>query len=127
MSEYVVKVGFWLRAFGSVTVEAHSDAEAMAMAKEAASGFMESHSWPEAFDFDERREGVISYIDRIDADDRTEVAGFMCFDDDRIHAFLREFLARMAELPTKTIDKDEALLRYRALIDEARALFARAA
>jgi hypothetical protein len=29
MTEYVVKIAFWLRAFDSVTIEATSDAEAI--------------------------------------------------------------------------------------------------
>ena len=29
MTEYVVKIGFWLRAYDSVTVEADADAEAI--------------------------------------------------------------------------------------------------
>ena len=33
MTEYVVKIGFWLRAFDSVTVEADADAEAIEKAK----------------------------------------------------------------------------------------------
>jgi hypothetical protein len=33
MTEYVVKIGFWLRAYDSVTVEADADAEAIEKAK----------------------------------------------------------------------------------------------
>ena len=35
MTEYVVKIAFWLRAFDSVTIEATSDAEAVEKAKVA--------------------------------------------------------------------------------------------
>ena len=36
MSEYLVKVGFWLRAYDSMTIEAATDAEAIEKAKAAA-------------------------------------------------------------------------------------------
>ena len=40
MTEYVVKIGFWLRAYDSVTVEADADAEAIEKAKIAATTAM---------------------------------------------------------------------------------------
>lgn len=36
MTEYIVKVAFWLRAFDSVTLEAATDAEAIEKAKASA-------------------------------------------------------------------------------------------
>ena len=36
MSEYIVKIGFWLRAYDGFTVEAESDADAIEQAKAAA-------------------------------------------------------------------------------------------
>ena len=70
MTEYVVKVAFWLRAFDSVTVEADADAEAIEKAKIAATAAMASTAHPEHVDFDERREGVIAFIDRVTPDGR---------------------------------------------------------
>ncbi|MGH7120710.1 MAG: hypothetical protein ACREFP_17265 [Acetobacteraceae bacterium] len=81
-----MKVGFWLRAFDSVTVEADADAEAIEKAKVAATAAMASTAHPEHVDFDERREGVIAFIDRVAADGRHPVVADVAFDDDRIHA-----------------------------------------
>lgn len=60
MAEYKVKVGFWLRAYDGVTIEADSDAEAIDKAKVAATAAMESHGFPEHIDLDERRQGIIA-------------------------------------------------------------------
>lgn len=85
MTEYIVKVAFWLRAFDSVTLEAATDAEAIEKAKASARIAMESIAYPEHIDTDERREGVIAYIDRIDPDGHEPVIEDVEFDDDRIH------------------------------------------
>lgn len=61
MSEYTVKIGFWLRAYDGFTVEADSDAEAMEKAKAAAKTAMESSAYPEHIDVGVRREGIIAY------------------------------------------------------------------
>ena len=45
---------------------------------------MESRAYPEALDTDERRQGVIAYIDRLGRSDRTAIAEDVAFDDDRI-------------------------------------------
>ncbi len=84
MTEYLVKVGFWLRAYDSVTLEAETDAEAMEKAKAAAKIAMGSRAHPEAIDTDERRQGVIAYIDRLGPGGRTAVVVDVAFDDDRI-------------------------------------------
>jgi hypothetical protein len=84
MTEYVVKVGFWLRAFDSVTVEADGDAEAIETAKVAATAAMALTAHPEHVDFDERREGVIAFIDRITPAGRQAVVEDVAFDEDRI-------------------------------------------
>ena len=47
MAEYIVKIGFWLRAYDSFTVEADSDAEAIGKAKAAAKTAIESRAHPE--------------------------------------------------------------------------------
>lgn len=87
MTEYVVKIAFWLRAFDSVTIEAKSDVEAIEKAKVAATAAMESTAFPEDIDIDtdERRAGVIAYIDRIAPDGHEPVIEDVEFDDDRIH------------------------------------------
>jgi len=85
MTEYVVKIAFWLRAFDSVTIEATSDAEAIEKAKVAATTAMESPAFPEHIDTDERREGVIAYIDRTAPDGNEPVIDDVEFDADRIH------------------------------------------
>ena len=41
MNEYIVKIGFWLRAHDGFTVEAESDADAIEQAKAAAKTAME--------------------------------------------------------------------------------------
>jgi hypothetical protein len=84
MTGDVVKVGFWLRAFDSVAVEADTDAEAIEKAKAAATEAMASTAHPEHVDFDERREGVIAFIDRISPDGRQAVVEDVAFDEDRI-------------------------------------------
>jgi hypothetical protein len=86
MTEYLVKVGFWLRAYDTVTIEAASDAEAIEKAKAAAKAAMDSRAYPEAIDTDERRHGVIAYIDRLAPSPRAAVAEDVAFDDDRIDA-----------------------------------------
>lgn len=98
MTEYLVKVGFWLRAgacaragqrpdpWDGVTVDATTDAEAIEKAKAAAKAAMESRTYPEAIDTDERRHGVIAYIDRLALGTREPVAEDVVFDDDRIDA-----------------------------------------
>lgn len=85
MTEYLVKIGFWLRAYDSITVEANSDAEAIEAAKSAAKAAMGSGSQPEHIETDERREGIIAYIDRVTADGKEQVIEAVPFDDDRIH------------------------------------------
>jgi hypothetical protein len=42
-------------------------------------------SRPEHVEFDERREGLIAFIDRVSADGRHAVIEDVAFDDDRIH------------------------------------------
>ena len=55
MTEYVVKLVFWLGAWDSVTIEAKADAEAIDKAKAAAKRAMESRVIPESIDTDRRR------------------------------------------------------------------------
>ena len=85
MTQYVIKIGFWLRAYDGFTVEALSDAEAIAKAKAAAKTAMESGARPEHIEFADRREGIIVFIDRNARDGRVTVTEDVEFDDDRIH------------------------------------------
>jgi len=85
MTEYIVKIGFWLRAYDGFTVEAESDADAIGKAKAAATRAMESGAHPEHIDIEERRKGVIAFIDRVDPGGRRPVIEDVEFDDDRIH------------------------------------------
>lgn len=85
MTEYIVKIGFWLRAYDSRTIDAASDAEAIEQAKAAAAVAMESMAIPEHVDTDQRREGIIAFIDRITPNGREAVIEDVEFDDDRIH------------------------------------------
>jgi hypothetical protein len=126
MTEYLVKLGFWLRAYDSLTIEAASDSQALEKAREAAKAAMESRADPEAIDTDQRREGVIAYIDRLGPGCREAVAEGVAFDDDRIHGSLHEFVRRIVALPangpTPIADSTDATGRCRALIDEAQKL-----
>ena len=84
MSEYAVKIGFWLHAYDGFSVEAASDAEAIEKAKTRAKSAIESLAQPEHIDW-ERREGVIVYIDRTAPEGRISVTENVAFDDDQIH------------------------------------------
>lgn len=85
MSEYNVKIGFWLRAYDGFSVEADSDAQAIEEAKAAAKTAIESGVHPEHIDIEQRREGIILFIDRITPGGRYTVIEDVAFDDDRIH------------------------------------------
>lgn len=85
MTEYAAKVGFWLRAFDSITVEADSDAEAVEKATLAATAAMGSTSPPDHIDFNERRESVITLVARITRGSRDALDERIAFDADRIH------------------------------------------
>jgi hypothetical protein len=85
MSEYIVKVGFWLRAYDSLAVEADSDRDAIAQAKVAAKIAMESAPYPEHIEIGERRQGIIVFIDRITQDGRQAVIEDVPFTGDRVH------------------------------------------
>jgi hypothetical protein len=83
MTEYVVKLRFWLRCWDSMTIDVDNDADAIAMAPQVARKMMLSASVPESIEADERCEGLISYIDRVDAEGRNEVAEAIAFDGGR--------------------------------------------
>ena len=85
MNRYVVKIGFWLRAYDGFVVEAACDADAIAQAKVEALRALQSSASPEHVEFDQRHDGEIAYIDRIEGDDRIVVAEILTLDDNRIH------------------------------------------
>lgn len=89
MTEYIVKIGFWLRAYDSLTIEAVTDAEAIEKAKAAAKTAMHSRAYPEAIDTDQRRQGVIAYIDSLASGAREAVVENVAFDNDHIDASSR--------------------------------------
>jgi hypothetical protein len=47
---------------------------------------MASTAQPEHIDTDERREGIIAFIDRVSPSGRQAIIGDVAFDDDRIHS-----------------------------------------
>lgn len=86
MNEYQVKIGFWVRAYDTVVVEADTDQEAIERAKARARVAIESGGQPGSFELEDRREGIIVYIDRIGVPiDQATIAEDVEFDDDRIH------------------------------------------
>jgi hypothetical protein len=126
VTEYVVKLAFWLRAWDSVTIEADADAEAIDKAKAAAKRAMESRVIPESIDTDRRREGLIAFVDRLGPDRRECVVEDVVFDDDHIHGPLHDFVRRVAAMPTgepePTTGSHVGVGPWRALTEEARRL-----
>jgi hypothetical protein len=126
VTEYVVKLAFWLRASDSVTIEAEADAEAIEKAKAAAKRAMESRVIPESIDTDRRREGLIAFVDRLDPDRRECVVEDVVFDDDHIHRPLQDFVRRVAAIsmgaPEATTGSQAGFGPWRALAEEARRL-----
>jgi hypothetical protein len=126
VTEYVVKLAFWLRAWDSVTIEAEADAEAIDKAKAAAKRAMESRVMPESIDTDQRREGLIACVDRLDPDRRECVVEDVVFDDDRIHGPLHVFVRRVAAMPMSepqpTTGSQIDLGSWHAVSEEARRL-----
>lgn len=84
MTQYLAKIAFWLRAYDCVAVEAENLADAIELAKAAATAVMRRTCHPEHIDLDERREGVIAFIGRKTQRGIEEVASHIEFDDDRI-------------------------------------------
>jgi len=70
-----IKLRFWLRCWDSMTIDAETDADAIGMGQQVAREMMLGSGFPEPIEADERREGLTSYIDRIDAEGRNEIAG----------------------------------------------------
>jgi len=85
MTECFVKIAFWLRAHDGFTIEADTVAKAVELAKIAAKAAMRSGAHPEHIEVEERREGVIAFIDSVIPDGRQALIEDVSFDDDRIH------------------------------------------
>lgn len=122
MTEYVVKLRFWLRCWDSMTIDADSDADAIAMAPKVARELMFATSFPESVEADERREGLISYIDRVDAEGRNEKAEAMEFDGARrLFPKAAALISHLAQLQVEDVQGEGDLRRLLAgLIIEAR-------
>lgn len=122
MTEYVVKLRFWLRCWDSMTIDADSDADAIAMAPQVARELMFATGFPESVEADERREGLISYIDRVDAEGRNEIAEAIDFDGaHRLFPKAAALILRLAQLQIGDVRTGDDLRRLLAgLIIEAR-------
>lgn len=125
MTEYVVKLQFWLACIDTLLIEAGSDAEAIETAKREAAAAMESSGDPDFILYDERREGSISYIDRIIEGEQEEFCNVIAFDEDRLYPDWHDYLTKVAALPVD-LESDEAtaeaLRQYVILIEEAKKL-----
>ncbi len=124
-TEYLVKVRFWLRAYDCVTVYAASDEKALERARLAAADLMTWGYQPDEVEIDERREGLISYIDRIDDDgEHTEIIDALDFEGDRpLFPEIQALLAKIAALDPDMDPSTEGLRDVIAsLVTEARKL-----
>lgn len=116
MTEYIVKLRFWLRCWDSIHIEAENDDEAVRIACDTAREMMQLVSFPESIETDERREGLISYIDRIDAHERTEIAEAIEFQGARrLFAEADDLIVRLAQLRTDDFAGEAEL---RAFLDD---------
>lgn len=121
MIDYIVKLRFWLRAYDSTEISAATDAEAFHLAKAAAHRMMAWTSQPEEIDIEERREGLISYIDNMSVA-RSELAEAIMFDGDRpLHPEARRLVQKLAALDPN-VDGGQAHKLLRDLIAEARSV-----
>ncbi|MEX0408727.1 hypothetical protein ABGN05_24080 [Aquibium sp. LZ166] len=122
MTKYVVKLRFWLRCWDSMTIDAGSDADAIAMAPQVARELMLATGFPESVEADERRDGLISYIDRVDAEGRNEIAEAIEFDGaHRLFPEAAALISRLAQLQVDDVRTAGELQRILTnLILEAR-------
>ena len=112
MTEYVVKLRFWLRCWDSMMIDADSDADAIAMVPQVARELMLAASFPESLEADERREGLISYIDRVDAEGRNEIVEAIEFEGARrLFPRAQDLIARLATLNTADLHGEAQLRR----------------
>jgi hypothetical protein len=95
MTDYLVKIRFRLRRWGNMTINADAIATAPQVAREP----MFATGFPESVEADERREGLISYIDRVDAEGRNEIAEAIEFDGaHRLFPKAAALISRVARL-----------------------------
>ncbi|CAM5277794.1 hypothetical protein ATER59S_00348 [Aquamicrobium terrae] len=121
MKDYVVKLRFWLRAYDSAEFPAATDAEAFHIAKAAATRMMGQRGHPEEIDMEERREGLISYVDTMGMA-RSELAEGIVFDDDRpLHPEARRLVRKLAAVDPD-VEEGRAKELLRTLIGEARSV-----
>lgn len=121
MKDYIVKLRFWLRAFDSTVISAATDAEAFHLAKGAACHMMYWHGHPEEIDMEERREGLLSYVDTVDSV-REELAEGIIFDGDRpLHPEARQLVEKLSVLDPN-VDAEQAQKLLRTLIAVARSV-----
>ncbi|SMH26472.1 hypothetical protein [Mesorhizobium australicum] len=116
MTEYIVKLRFWLRCWDSMDIEAENDEEAVRIACDTAREMMQLVSFPESIETDERREGLASYIDRIDAEVRSEIAEAIEFQGARrLFPEKDDLIVRLARLRTGDLASEAQL---RAFLDD---------
>lgn len=82
MTNYIVRLRFWVRAYDLAEISAAIDDEAVRLATAAASTMMEQTGHPIELDLEDRRKGLISYIDRFD-EQRSALNEAIVFDNDR--------------------------------------------
>lgn len=116
MTEYVVKLRFWLRCWDSMHIEADSDEDAIRLAAVVAQEMMQSANFPESIEADERRGGLVSYIDRVDAEGRNEIAEAIEFPGARpLFPEADKLVARLAGLRAEELNGED---RMRGLLAE---------
>lgn len=119
MTNYTVKLRFWLRAYDSTEISAATDTEALYLARAAARHMMAQTGQPEEIDMEERHEGLISFIDTMSEAPSPLAAGIV-FDGDRpLHPEARQLVQKLAALDPD-VDPGQAQQLLRNLIDEAR-------
>lgn len=112
MTEYVVKLRFWLRCWDSMHIEADGDDEAIRVAMQVAQEMMVSASFPESIEADERRQGLVSYIDRLDAEGRNEIAEAIEFPGARpLFPEAGDLITRLAALRVDELTGEEHMRR----------------
>lgn len=121
MTEYAMTVSFWLRAYDSMVIRAATDVEAFHLATAAARRMMRATAQPVEIDLEDRREGYISHIDRLDGG-RCSLIEAIGFDGDiPLHPEACRLIAKIAGLDGNVAPTDAVAL-LEGLIAEARAI-----
>jgi urease gamma subunit len=105
-----------------MTIDADNDADAIAMAPQFAREMMLSASFPESIEVDERREGLISCIDRVDLEGRDELAKAIEFRGARLlFPKAAALISRLAQLNVNGVQSEADLRQLAAdVVLEAR-------